>query len=67
MHQSIDSLPAAFKAALTLENGRLPRNPRFAESGEGFEVFFDAVDSFWLGGQEGFVDVVGRRAGGESG
>jgi hypothetical protein len=38
-----------------------------SEGGERFEDFFDAVDSFWLRGQEGFVDIFGGRAGGASG
>ena len=34
-HQSIGSWPAVRSAALTAENGRLPKNPVLADSGEG--------------------------------
>jgi hypothetical protein len=39
---------------------------RLSEGGEGFEDFFNAAGTFWLGGQEAFVDVFGGRAGWES-
>jgi hypothetical protein len=38
----------------------------FEEGGEGFEDFFDAAGAFCLGGQKGFVDIFGGRAGGKS-
>lgn len=36
MHQSIGDLPAASRAELVRENGRLPKKPRWAERGEGW-------------------------------
>src|SRR5262249_37486614 len=35
--QSIGSLPSSLRIALAREKGRLPKNPLFAESGEGCE------------------------------
>ena len=35
MHQSMGLRPAASSAALALEKGLLPKNPRCAESGDG--------------------------------